>query len=221
MATSSTFFILVNGLQDYSAAIQAVSTVILALITLGYAFSTKRMASLMEKQMSPSIFIENIMAGSPFIEDWFRERPDEQLESTFFELKVILDVRNEGNGSGSIYKPTLTLSSTAHDFPFSTKLRPITISHETYNRRTQGSMETSETRSIDHGSSVFLSGGDSRRLELEYRFMIETKDECDFIKRVKKNPEIVTYSLVTHDNLNKGYKILVTDVKGVRECSLI
>ncbi|MDO8550078.1 MAG: hypothetical protein Q7S39_08020 [Ignavibacteria bacterium] len=202
-----------NFLNQNLGAVQTISTIVLVVITAWYAISTKRMANLMRDQITSKIIIENPSIGSQFTEKWILERSFDK--QSFLNIIAVFDIRNEGNASGSLYKPYLEISLSAINLSF--KISPRTKSYESYNHQSSGAMSSYDTRTINHGASIFLQGGASDRIELDYYFNINTDDRLNFVNEAKKNPLAIKYYLVTKDNFGKEYKIIVSDVKEERD----
>lgn len=203
----------INFLNQNSGAIQAISTIVLVVITAWYAISTKRMANLMRDQITSKIIIENPSVGSQFMEKWILERNFDK--QSFLNIIAIFDIRNEGNASGSLYKPYLEISISSINLSF--RMSPKTKSYETYNYQSSGAMSSYDTRTINHGASTFLQGGASDRIELDYYFNINTDDRLNFVNEAKENPSAIKYYLVAMDNFGKEYKIAVSDIKEERD----
>ncbi|MFA6251546.1 MAG: hypothetical protein WC603_02895 [Candidatus Paceibacterota bacterium] len=206
----------INLLNQNLGLIQAISTIILVIITAWYAISTKRMANLMRAQITSKIKIENTSIGSQFNEDWILKHGFDK--NSFLTIKAIFDIRNEGNASGSIYKPSLEISLPVINLSF--KIGPKTKSYEDYNFKSNGNMTSYDTRTINHGTSIFLQGGGSERIELNYHFDINTDDKLNFTNEAKKNPSNIKYYLITIDNFGREHKILVSDIKEERNFGL-
>ena len=207
---------LINLLNQNSGAIQAISTIVLVVITIWYAVSTKRMANLMRDQITSKIRVENTSIGSQFIEDWILKHNFDK--NSFLTIIAIFDVRNEGNASGSLYKPSLEIILPTINSSF--KISPKTKSYEDYNYKSSGIITSYDTRTINHGASIFLQGGGSDRMELSYHFSIDTDDKLNFVNEAKKNPSNIKYYLITMDNFGKEYKIMVSDIKEERNFGL-
>lgn len=201
----------INLLNSNSGAIQAISTTVLVLITVWYAFTTQQMARIMKKQTTPKIVIENISIGSQFKEQWFLKGNFQNGYS--FKVKSIFDIRNEGNGSGSLYKPSLVVKLKER-FEI---LCPKTKDYESYNIEDRGNMRTWDTRTINYGGSIFLAGGASEKIELEYVFRVESEEQLAFIKEIQANQDLIEYTLKTKDNLGNEYSLFVKDIFKERE----
>lgn len=202
----------INLLNQNLGLIQTISTIVLVVITAWYAISTKRMANIMGDQITAKIVIENPSIGSQFIEKWILERSFDK--QSFLNIMAVFDIRNEGNASGSLYKPYLEISLPLINLSF--KISPRIKSYESYNHRSNGTMSSYDTRTINHGASVFLQGGGSDKIELEYHFNINTDDMLRFVNEAKKNPSAIEYHLITKDNFGKKYKIKVSDIQEER-----
>lgn len=207
----------IEFINQNAGAIQAISTIALVLITTWYAVSTRSMTKLIKAQMTPKIIIENVSMGSAFLEQRFLEQNLD--EHSFLDFKLIFDVRNEGNASGSIYKPDifLSLDGTAH----SQRIKPITKTYETYNHEHTGIMETWETRTIDHSRSIFLSGGFSEKVEIEYRLRLKDESSLEFARSVQGNLSRVQYKLITQDNLGREYNIPIIKILKEKDVELV
>jgi len=203
----------INLLNQNLGVIQAISTIVLVVITAWYAVSTKRMANLMRDQITSKIIIENPSIGSQFTEKWILERSFDK--QSFLNIIAIFDIRNEGNASGSLYKPYLEISLS--NINLSLKISPKTKSYETYNYQSNSTMSSYDTRTINHGASVFLQGGGSDRIELDYHFSINSDDRLNFVNEAKKNPSAIEYHLITKDNFGKEYKIKVSNIQEERD----
>ncbi len=205
--------LLINKHMDFlnqnAGGIQALSTIVLVLVTVLYARSTRQMAMVMKDQITSKIIIENYSVGSRLIEKWFIDRG--VSPNTVLNFQTLFDVRNEGNASGSIYKPDLIISSI--ETGYSLRIGPKTKTYETYNYRKETYMTTYDTRIINNGASIFLSGGESNKIELEYEYHIKNDGDIAFVAEALKDPSSIQYSLVTLDNLGKEYKIIVTNIK--------
>jgi len=203
----------INLLNQNLGLIQAISTIVLVVITAWYAISTKRMANIMRDQITAKIVIENPSIGSQFIEKWILERSFDK--QSFLNILAVFDIRNEGNASGSLYKPYLEISLPLINLSF--QINPKTKSYENYNYQSNSTMSSYDTRTINHGASTFLQGGDSDRIELYYNFSINSDDRLHFVNEAKKNPSAIEYHLVTKDNFGKEYKIKVSDIQEERD----
>jgi len=204
-----------DWLNANSGSVQALSTIFLVGVTIWYAKSTKEMSDVMRKQVTSKMIIENISIGSQFLSDWFPDREYSSSSPSRIEIKVVFDVRNEGNASGSIFKPNLLISSDDSDEVFS--LNPITVERKQTNRRKEGIMTHWDIEETRHGSVIFVQGGEAKKKELTYRFEIENDKQVDFVNEIQSAPESVTYRIKTKDNLAKEYNIKVMGIEPERD----
>ncbi len=191
------------------------STLILVIITGIYAYFTYRMAKIMTEQVVANIQVSNIVLGSNFVEDWFRktvEQEPEKIGKEYFSFgfNLLFDVRNKNSGSGSIDKPVLILKFINDNFEY--KIFPTT-------KYTKWKVDTnisniSEGITTDLGGTIFLRGGESQKIELEYD-LYDFGD--DLLKHIKENVNSLEYYLNFTDNLGRDYLIKVDGIKGKRE----
>jgi len=207
----------IDFLNKNSGAIQTIFTMMLVIITGVYAYFNYKMTQLMSKQVVSEIEISNISLGSQFVESWFLERlkkqPEQINKDSFFEFELTFDVYNKSSGNGSIEKPVLILRFTNDDFEY--KVSPITkdIDWEKRGETSQGVEYYHETVT-DFGGTVFLQGGDRKKVELDYRIYKPTEEILNYIK---KNLNSLEYFIEFHDNLNKKYCLKVTKVQPKKE----
>ncbi len=197
-----------------TGAINDNATLILVIITGVYAFFTYKMAKIMAKQVIADIQVSNIILGSNFAENWFKERLEKQPEQigkdSFFEFNLLFDVRNRSSGNGSIDKPTLVLKFTNDGFECT--VLPKTKSYSWHS--VDGNPNVREQEVTDFGGTIFLRGGESQKIELEY-LLHDFNDEV--LKHIKENLNSVEYYLRFTDNLGKSYSLKINDIKGERE----
>jgi len=190
------------------------ATLILVIITAVYAYFTYRMAKIMAKQVVADIQVSNIVLGSNFIESWFKERLEKQPQqigtNSFFEFNLLFDVRNKSSGSGSIDKPILVLKFTNDGFECT--VHPKTKSYSWHS--VDGNLSVQEQEVTDFGGTIFLRGGESQKIELEY--MLHNFDD-KALKHVKENLSSLEYYLKFTDNLGKNYLMKINDIRGKRE----
>ncbi len=205
---------ILNFLNLNSGAIQAISTIALVIITGVYALFTYKMAKIMAKQIIADIQVANIILGSNFAENWFKERLEKQPQQigmdSFFEFNLLFDVRNKSSGSGSIDKPTLVLKFTNDGFECA--IHPKTKSYSWHS--VDGNPSVQEQEVTDFGGTIFLRGGESQKIELEY-MLHDFNDEV--LKHIKENLNSLEYYLRFTDNLGKSYSLKINDIKGERE----
>ena len=190
------------------------ATLILVIITGVYAFFTYKMAKIMAKQVIADIQVSNTVLGSNFAESWFKERLEKQPEqiskNSGFSFNLLFDVRNQSSGSGSIDKPTLVLKFTNDGFECT--VLPKTKSYSWHS--VDGNPNVQEQEVTDFGGTVFLRGGESQKIELEY-MLHDFNDEV--LKHIKENLNSLEYYLKFNDNLGKSYSLKINDIKGERE----
>jgi len=204
-----------NTLNTNSGVIQSIAIIILVIITGIYAYFTYRMAKLMEKQVIADIQVSNVIIGSCFVEQWFKERLEKQSDQidrhSYFEFNLLFDVRNRSSGSGSIDKPTLVLEFTNDGFKY--EVSPKTKSIRWHTTQTTP-YQVQEEEITDFGGTIFLHGGESRKIELEYN-LYDFSDKL--LKHVKENLDSLEYYIRFSDNLGKNYLIKIDDIGGERE----
>lgn len=188
------------------------ATLILVIITAIYAYFTYRMAKIMSRQVIADIQVSNITLGSNFAEKWFRDRlssqPEQVNKDSYFKFNLLFDVRNQSSGNGSIDKPTLVLRFADDGAEY--EILPTTKDREWE----QISSNTSREIVTDLGGTIFLRGGESHKIELEYT-LYNFGD--DVLKHIKENLNSLEYYLKFKDNLSKNYLPKITEIKGERE----
>lgn len=190
------------------------ATLILVIITGLYAYFTYKMARLMAKQVIADIRVSNVVLGSNFVENWFKEglekQPEQLVKKSFFEFNLLFDVRNKNSGSGSIDKPTLILKFADDGFEYA--ILPKTKSIRWHTISTMPSVQEEEV--TDFGGTIFLRGGESQKIELEYA-LHDFGD--DVLKHIKENLNSLEYHLKFTDNLGKNYSLKIDDIRGERD----
>lgn len=198
--------------KDIASATNDYATIILVIITAIYAYFTYKMAKIMAKQVIADIQVSNIILGSNFAEKWFRDRlssqPEQVNKDYYFKFNLLFDVRNQSSGNGSIDKPTLVLRFADDGAEY--EILPTTKDRE----REQISSNTSREIVTDLGGTIFLHGGESHKIELEYT-LYNFGD--DVLKHIKENLNSLEYYLKFKDNLSKNYLSKITEIKGERE----
>lgn len=188
------------------------ATLILVIITGVYAYFTYRMAKIMAKQVIADIQVSNIVLGSNFVENWFKEQLEKQPErigkDSFFRFNLLFDVRNKSSANGSIDKPTLVLRFANTGVEYG--VLPTTKDVEW--KKIDSS--TSQEIVTDLGGTIFLRGGDSHKIELEYT-LHNLGD--DLLKNIKENLNSLEYYIKFNDNLGKGYLLKINNIRGERE----
>ena len=188
------------------------ATLILVIITAIYAYFTYKMAKIMGKQVIADIRLSNITLGSIFLEKWLQDslkqdslkkhqsKPNGDYRCDF---KLLFDVRNRASGSGCIDKPMLILKSAG----FQLSVPPITKS---YSFGSTSIPNVSTQEEIDLGGTIFLRGGESQKVELEYVSYIK-------IETIKRIIGSVEYWIKYTDNVDKDYLVKITEVKPTKE----
>lgn len=193
-------------LNSNSGAVQAGATVVLVIITGLYAYYTYRMAAFMSKQVISDIAVSNAVIGTPLVEEWFRqrmaERPNEWRDSVF-EFRLLFDVRNRSSGSGSIDKPTLVISVAGSKRNVAV---PPRTKHHDYIPENSNTTRIDET---DLGGTIFLAGGDAKKVELEYWFH---PDE-EAARMLLGNLDNLRYAIKFSNNLGRETVIAVSDIR--------
>lgn len=204
--------ITLNIIRGLAKFLNNYATLILVIITGIYTYFTYRMARLMAKQIIADIQVSNIVLGSNFAEKWFADRlknqPEQIKKDSYFQFNLFFDVRNQSSGNGSIDKPILVLKFTNDGAEY--EAPPITKDREWEN------VDNSTSREIvtDLGGTIFLRGGESHKIELEYT-LYDFGD--DLLKHIKENLNSLEYHLKFKDNLGKNYLLKINDIKGERE----
>ncbi len=186
------------------------ATLILAGITVIYVYFTYKMAKTMSKQVIADIQVSNIILGSAFLNSWFIERKKnnpEQIDNSF-EFNLLFDARNRSSGSGSIDKPILILRFRNDNFKY--EVFPTT-KHTEWEK-----VDATMSRGIttDFGGTIFLRGGESQKIELDYQ-LYNFGD--DLTKHIKENLDLLKYYIKFDDNLGKRHVIRIRDIKPVGE----
>ena len=179
------------------------ATLILVIITAIYAYFTYKMAKLMGKQVIADIRLSNMTLGSIFVEKWFqdflKEDRSKGKDGYRCDFKLLFDVRNRASGSGCIDKPMLILKSAGYQL----SVPPITKS---YSFEPTPLPNVSTQEEIDLGGTIFLRGGESQKVELEYVSHIE-------IETIKRIIGSVEYWIMYTDNVDKESVIKISEVK--------
>jgi len=206
MATDINFLLI---LKRTAELFNQYATLILVIITAIYAYFTYKMARLMRKQVVADIRVSNLILGSSFEESWFKvyvkDPPKNIYGGTHCEFKLLFDVRNRSSGSGCIDKPTLVFKFRNDGFQYS--VPPITKSIRWIPYPNNPSASESET--TDYGGTIYLRGGESQKIELEY----ETQLNEELLKHIKETPNSFEYWIKFTDNLGKNYSLKIIDVR--------
>lgn len=197
-------------LNQNSAVIQALSTIVLVLVTIVYAVYTRRMAKIMNRQVVSDIRVSDIILGSQLHEKWFQDRlPFKESSNYYITFKVLFDARNYSSGNGSIDKPTLVLK-----FPNGS---PVSIAPFTkhYEER-QITSNMSERDVTDLGQVIFLQGGASARVELGYALEIENGD-TELCKAMNDYKDLISFYLFFKNNVDQEFWEKIEDIRPERE----
>lgn len=186
-------------LKTNSGAIQAISTIVLVIITGIYAYFTYKMAKIMVRQVVADIKIFNKVCISGFLE----KRMGQINKDSYFKFKLLFDIRNKSAGSGSIDKPIIILKFNNDNF----EVFPTTKHIE----RKKIDATTFEESTIDLGGTIFLRGGESQKIELEYE-LYDLDD--DLLRHIRENFNSLKYYIKFTDNLGKNYLLKIGIIKG-------
>jgi hypothetical protein len=204
--------ILVKIIETTAKFLNNYATLILVIITGIYAYFTYKMAKLMAKQVVADIQVSNIILLSTFAKNWFKERlekrPEEINKSSSFDFNLLFDIRNRSSGSGSIDKPMLILKFINDGFEY--LLLPITKSIR-WIPKTSTYPPISEEEITDLGGTIYLRGGESQKIELNYT-LLDFDDEL--LRNIKENLNSLEYYIKFTDNLGKNYLLKINDVRG-------
>jgi hypothetical protein len=196
----------INSVKEFGIILGGYATVVLAVVTFFYARSTKNMADVMAKQITADIHITDVKLHSSFLNrDLMKRIADSpsSLKTSYFDFQLTFFARNSGAGSGSIDKPTLIIR-----FPNNINLPidPVTkeIEHNIPDT-SHGHMEISTDIEHDLGATVFLEGGESSRVELEYDLDTENLLDTEREAIILTNYKEVKYYIVYRDNLSNEH----------------
>jgi len=198
-------------LKEAVKVINENATIILVIITGVYSYFTYKMAKIMAKQVISDIQISNVILGSNFAENWFKEKikkEPELIKNFSFRSVLLFDVRNKSSGNGSIDKPTLVLKFLANNVEY--EVSPTTKDIEWENT----GANTSKQIITDLGGTIFLRGGDYLKIELEYSLY---DFEESMFKNLKENITSLEYYIKFNDNLGKCHLIKIIDIRGEGE----
>jgi len=195
--------VFVNLLKSLMEFLNHYSTLILVAITAIYAYFTYKMQKVMEKQVIADIKITDKKLASDLVE----MQPKEISKSSFFKFILFFNVRNGSSGSGSIDKPTLILKFKNDGFKYEVSPTTKTVKYRT---RQTGSWEIQEEDVTDLGGTIFLRGGDSKKIELEYNLY-------DFneilLKHLTENLQDLEYCIKFSDNLGKEHRLIIPTIR--------
>lgn len=200
---------IIGWLNTNSGAVQGVSTVILVLITAFYAWATYRMMKIMKQQIVSDIFIDNAIVGSELAEEYMQEAVNKnnwENGTYYFQFTLVFFARNRSSGSGSLDKPSLVLH---FQDEFDKQLEPIIKDKEWE----AVNNNTSIQRVTNLGGNIYLRGGETQRIEIEYT----THSDPNLLKHIKDNYNNMEYRIKYKDNFGKHYLRKINKVVGRRE----
>lgn len=214
-------------MKTFLGYINNYANLILVIITAIYAFLTYRMVSIMKSQVVAKIKISNIILGScllrekesgesdNFLNKIIKTPIDTIIGSIDLHFVLFFEIRNGSSGSGSIDKPQLVLKymnqyiKSWHDVEY--VINPITTEQEYVRSYNTGGSSINEYKNKDLGKTLFLKGGDSEKIKLEYLIhpiSIKNKDSFSgLLALFKDNPFRLKYYIRYKDNLGKSYEI--------------
>lgn len=196
----SNFVIFLKSLIEF---LNNYSTLILVIITGIYAYFTYKMQKVMEKQVIADIRISNKTLASDLLEI----KSQEITKKSYFQFNLFFTVRNGNSGSGSIDKPILILKFKNDGFKYEVTPTTKSIKYHTSHR---GSWEIEEEDITDLGGTIFLRGGDSQKVELEYS-LYDFDD--NLLKHLTENIDGLEYSIKFSDNLGKEHRLLIPTIR--------
>ncbi len=187
-------------LNDNSGAVQAITTFLLVAVTIVYVVFTYRMQKIASKQITADIKISDIILKSS-LERYKKDTEDLKKITTnnFSYFHLFFDVSNRGVGKGSIEKPILVLKIDSDEWKINPKRKELTGS--SYQEKP---WMISQNFYKDLGGTIYLKGGDYKKIELEYRFSFGEDEE--FVRAFKDNPNSLKYYIKYKDNFGKEYK---------------
>jgi hypothetical protein len=206
-------------LNKNSGAIQALSTVLLVIITALYAKYTWNMSQMISRQVLSEIKLSHMILGSPFLNKVFelQIKDDIQiiLKHRYYEFTLLFDIKNRSSANGSIDKPILVLNydNNAIRFRVYPKTQYSIVDKQTENMT---SWHTEDT-----GGTIKIAGCGSEKIELNYVLWGDTyeKNPVAFaqyemlINRLKKGLDGLEYFLEYSDNLDNDYFVKINQVQ--------
>lgn len=190
------------------------SNLILIVVTAVYAYLTYNIVQITKKQIVADIHVFNKVLGSSLVEGWYLKKIKEQPEETSrrrLTFRLLFDVRNKNSGSGCIDKPDLVLKFNNDNFEY--KISPQT--KESWDERIEDGSNMQAYRTIvkDLGGTIFLRGGESKKIELEY----EVRPEGDLSTHIREHLDSLMYCIRYTDNLGEDHLIKVDKIKEEKE----
>lgn len=176
------FLPLLSLLEEYGIAVQALSTVVLTIITLVYAFYTKEISEQTKKQIISDIKVDIKKNEKGFSKDILLIEKDD-----YFTMDLILEIYNNNSASGSITTPELILSFEGKEL---LRLKG-TIVHDT-----------------DNGV-IFVRGGEIKRINIFYTYSFGQNSDWESVlselKKLKVGFKNLDYCFVYKNNLGNTY----------------
>ncbi|MBF0555139.1 MAG: hypothetical protein HQK96_11390 [Nitrospirae bacterium] len=190
--------------NTYSAAIVAVATVVLVIITGIYAYFTRKMAKIMANQVIADIQVSNVVLssvlsisdlGTRIVSDALEQRkksPDLYEKNRYFDFRLSFDVTNRNSGSGSISNPRLELKyindGSKYEIPPNTE------------------------------GTIFLRGGELQEIIQEYKLSSnverDLKDNDSVLyKLLREDSPSFEYCIKYTNNLGKHYSLKINDIR--------
>lgn len=226
-----------NFIKYILSELEAHSNLLLVVITGVYVMFTYRMMLLMKNQVVAKIKVTDIVIKSCFRREKIGSEENDFLNTIIktplnliisshnLYFKLCFNVRNSSSGSGSIDKPLLVLKyknqyiKNWHDEEY--VINPITIEWEYVRDINNGQYNQTEYKDKDLGKTIFLQGGDSKKIEVEYKtHPVSKKDLPAFsglMALLKENPFRLEYFIRYKDNLGKNYEIKVENIESDRD----
>lgn len=159
---------IVSCLQQFGLTLDNLnkySNLILIVVTAVYAYLTYKIVQITKKQIVADIHVFDKVLGSNLVENWYlkkiKEQPDEALKYRL-TFRLLFDVRNKNSGSGCIDKPDLVLKFNNDNFEY--KIPPETKESWDEKLEDRGNMQSYRTIVKDLGGTIFLRGGESKKL---------------------------------------------------------
>jgi len=175
-------FSLLSLLEEYGIAVQALSTVVLAIITLVYAFYTKEISEQTKKQIISDIKVDIKKSEKGFSKDIHLIEKDD-----YFTMDLILEIYNKNSASGSITIPELI---------FSFKNKDIL--------RLKGAIVYDTNNGV-----IFVRGGEIKIIDIFYKYSFGQNSDWEKIlgtlKELKIGFEDLDYYFVYKNNLGNTY----------------
>lgn len=175
-------FSLLSLLEEYGIVVQALSTVVLAIITLVYAFYTKEISEQTKKQIISDIKVDIKKSEKGFSKNIHLIEKDD-----YFTMDLILEIYNKNSASGSITIPELI---------FSFKNKDIL--------RLKGAIVYDTNNGV-----IFVRGGEIKRIDIFYKYSFGQNSDWEEIlstlKELKVGFEDLDYYFVYKNNLGNIY----------------